>query len=259
MVMPTCYSAEPAKAIRGQPGVQPRIPGGHSRLVAAWPLKSRETPMQAVARTSESQVTGPKGEPMPSQSAARSVVLALAGLVLGAALSTGPAVGHLSTSSHVWKKHVKPKLKKDDTINQSNNPVNWTKLKEVPSGIADGVDDERPNAYSTYEKVGPTVSTETVIAPLDLSAGDYLVTGTAVIAKDSGDSLIATCWIEAHGEDLAETRAINTETAATFQVPITISATTRLEQPETLEFLCLSTGDEFDTRFISLSAVEVDL
>ena len=65
-------------------------------------------------------------------------LLALA-VVIVAAL-TGPAGAHKG-GSHIFKKHVLPKLQKAGTINSPDNPVDWTRLKGVPAGIADGVDD----------------------------------------------------------------------------------------------------------------------
>ena len=43
------------------------------------------------------------------------------------------------TTSHLWD-HFKG-LKVAGTINADTNPVDWTKLKGVPAGLADGVDD----------------------------------------------------------------------------------------------------------------------
>jgi hypothetical protein len=48
---------------------------------------------------------------------------------------------HVNESfKHLWKVHVKPKLAKEGTINAKKNPVSWTRLKHVPTGLADGVD-----------------------------------------------------------------------------------------------------------------------
>jgi len=65
-------------------------------------------------------------------------LLALA-VVIAAAL-VAPAGAHKG-GSHIFKKHVLPKLQNPGTINSPNNPVDWTRLKGVPAGIADGVDD----------------------------------------------------------------------------------------------------------------------
>ncbi len=52
----------------------------------------------------------------------------------------GQAAAHDSgTTSHLWE-HFKG-LKVAGTINADTNPVDWTKLKGVPAGLADGVDD----------------------------------------------------------------------------------------------------------------------
>jgi hypothetical protein len=62
-------------------------------------------------------------------------------LALIAAISFSPAGAHNTTVNHLWKAHIKPKLARAGTINKKNNPVNWTRLKNVPAGIADGDDD----------------------------------------------------------------------------------------------------------------------
>ncbi|MDQ4028307.1 MAG: hypothetical protein M3214_09705 [Actinomycetota bacterium] len=71
----------------------------------------------------------------------RSVVMGL-GLILVGALLVAPVGAHVKKEfGHLWKKHIKPKLAAPGTINKAKNPVNWTKLKHVPSGFADGTDD----------------------------------------------------------------------------------------------------------------------
>ena len=65
-------------------------------------------------------------------------LLALSALIVAALI--GPAGAHKS-GAHIWKKHVRPKLQKPGTINTASNPVDWTKLKNVPAAFADGVDD----------------------------------------------------------------------------------------------------------------------
>jgi hypothetical protein len=72
---------------------------------------------------------------------ARSVVMGL-GLVLVGALLVTPVRAHVKKEfGHLWKKHIKPKLSSPGTINKAKNPLNWTKLKNVPAGFADGTDD----------------------------------------------------------------------------------------------------------------------
>ena len=75
-------------------------------------------------------------------SSRRSSVLTgvLVATLLVAASVVGRAAAHDSgTTSHLWE-HFKA-LKVAGTINADTNPVDWTKLKGVPGGLADGVDD----------------------------------------------------------------------------------------------------------------------
>jgi hypothetical protein len=72
---------------------------------------------------------------------ARSVVGGL-GLILVGALLVAPVGAHVKKEfGHLWKRHIKPKLAAPGTINKAKNPLNWTKLKNVPAGFADGTDD----------------------------------------------------------------------------------------------------------------------
>ena len=65
-------------------------------------------------------------------------LLALSALIAAALI--GPAGAHKS-AGHIWKAHIRPKLQNPGTINTATNPVDWTKLKGVPAGLADGTDD----------------------------------------------------------------------------------------------------------------------
>jgi hypothetical protein len=65
----------------------------------------------------------------------------LTSVVVGGIL-LAPVSAHVSDKfGHLWKVHIKPKLVKQGTINANKNPVNWTRLKNVPAGFADGTDD----------------------------------------------------------------------------------------------------------------------
>lgn len=57
------------------------------------------------------------------------------------------------TTSHLWNDHIKP-MKQPGTINTATNPVDWTKLKGVPAGLADGIDDGVEGAGFGLNKVG---------------------------------------------------------------------------------------------------------
>lgn len=68
-------------------------------------------------------------------------IFLVAGLVIGLLLIS-PAGAHISGSfSHLFNQHIKPKFANPGVINDTDNPVDWTRLKNVPGGIADGVDD----------------------------------------------------------------------------------------------------------------------
>ena len=65
-------------------------------------------------------------------------LLALSALIVASLASTA---GAHKGAGHIWKVHIRPKLQNPGTINNPVNPVDWTKLKNVPAGFADGIDD----------------------------------------------------------------------------------------------------------------------
>jgi hypothetical protein len=69
-----------------------------------------------------------------------SAALVIAGFTIGLLFIT-PAGAHISDSvDHLFNVHIKPRLANPGTINGAGNPADWTKLKNVPAGFADGVD-----------------------------------------------------------------------------------------------------------------------
>lgn len=73
--------------------------------------------------------------------AVRSIMLVAVGVLVGGLL-LAPVSAHVNKKfGHLWKIHIKPKLARDGTINAPKNPVDWTRLKNVPAGFADGADD----------------------------------------------------------------------------------------------------------------------
>jgi hypothetical protein len=50
-----------------------------------------------------------------------------------------PVDSHEGSTTHLWNAHIQP-MGVAGTINTASNPVHWTKLKGVPNGLADGVD-----------------------------------------------------------------------------------------------------------------------
>jgi hypothetical protein len=64
-----------------------------------------------------------------------------AAMLLGIILLAPGARAHVGgTFSHLWNQHIKPRLATPGTLNAAGNPVDWTKLKGVPAGFADGQD-----------------------------------------------------------------------------------------------------------------------
>jgi hypothetical protein len=71
----------------------------------------------------------------------RSAAVMVACVLVGNTL-LAPVSAHVNESfKHLWKNHIKPKLSGPGTINAKKNPVEWTKLKNVPADFADGTDD----------------------------------------------------------------------------------------------------------------------
>jgi hypothetical protein len=71
----------------------------------------------------------------------RSVSLVVVGVLFGALL-LAPVSAHVNDKfGHLWKKHIKPKLATPGKLNKPKNPVDWTRLKNVPAAFADGTDD----------------------------------------------------------------------------------------------------------------------
>src|SRR5215216_3973095 len=69
---------------------------------------------------------------------ARAATLVAVSVLLAGAIA-GTASGGTSGWEQVWDQ-IKPLLSDPGTINNPDNPVHWTKLKGVPAGFADGLD-----------------------------------------------------------------------------------------------------------------------
>jgi hypothetical protein len=63
--------------------------------------------------------------------------VALVSIVALTALLASPAGANVTSSfRHLWREHIKPKLAREGTFNAPSNPVDWTRLKNVPLGEA---------------------------------------------------------------------------------------------------------------------------
>jgi hypothetical protein len=65
--------------------------------------------------------------------------IVVAGALAVAMAASGVGAHDDGTTSHLWLDHIKP-MRVAGTINDPANPVDWTKLKNVPAEIADGND-----------------------------------------------------------------------------------------------------------------------
>jgi hypothetical protein len=73
--------------------------------------------------------------------------VALVSIVALTALLASPAGADVTSSfRHLWRQHIKPKLAREGTFNAPSNPVDWSQLKNVPAGFADGTDNEAANS-----------------------------------------------------------------------------------------------------------------
>jgi hypothetical protein len=70
---------------------------------------------------------------------ARAMTIVAAGAMAVAMAAPGAGAHDDGTTSHLWLDHIKP-MKIAGTINDPANPVDWTKLKGVPAGFVDGID-----------------------------------------------------------------------------------------------------------------------
>ncbi|MFN2490096.1 MAG: hypothetical protein ABR529_10220 [Actinomycetota bacterium] len=66
---------------------------------------------------------------------------------------------------------LKDKLAAQGVINQSSNPLDWSRLKNVPAGLADGVDGSGPTAYAHVKSDGMLISASNVVDVAVLGGG----------------------------------------------------------------------------------------
>ncbi|MEX2204363.1 MAG: hypothetical protein WD965_09785 [Actinomycetota bacterium] len=109
-------------------------------------------------------------------------------MTIGLLLIT-PALAHVDGFRHLWNDHIKPKLANPGTINNARNPVDWTKLKNVPAGFADGVDDSGAGGGGLG---AITVRTASVaIAGADAHNGAYVLDS---VSRDCNPGETAISW-----------------------------------------------------------------
>jgi hypothetical protein len=71
-----------------------------------------------------------------TRESSRTLVLVTAAILAGSVMLT-PATAHVTEDFlHLWSDHIRPRLSTPGTLNSATNPVDWTKLKNVPSNVA---------------------------------------------------------------------------------------------------------------------------
>jgi hypothetical protein len=68
--------------------------------------------------------------------------VALVSIVVTAVVLASPAGADVTSSfRHLWREHIRPKLAKQGTFNAATNPVDWSRLKNVPIGNSGVIND----------------------------------------------------------------------------------------------------------------------
>lgn len=88
-----------------------------------------------------------------------------------------------SDHQHDNRYYTESELRTGGTLNSPGNPVAWTKLSGVPSGFADGVDDDTNTTYSAgtaLSLTGTTLNVDLGTSGTQAATGDHLHTGDYV-------------------------------------------------------------------------------
>lgn len=128
---------------------------------------------------------------------ARGLSIVIAGALAVAMGATGVGAHDDGTTGHLWLDHLKP-MKVAGTLNDSTNPVDWTRLQGVPADIADGKDAGVESAGFGLKKLVSMFYVDTATIQRKLTRGCAAGQALRAIAQ-SGDP---TCGTGAHGESL---------------------------------------------------------
>jgi hypothetical protein len=93
---------------------------------------------------------------------ARVLTLVVAGALAVATAAPGVGAHDDGTTAHLWTGHLEP-MGVPGTINDAANPVDWTKLKNVPPQVADGNDKGVESAGLGLLKFGSLFSVDPAV------------------------------------------------------------------------------------------------
>ena len=151
------------------------------------------------------------------------------------ALGLSPAGAHVNSRfGHLWGSHIKPKLARPGTLNAAGNPVNWTKLKSVPSHVRNG--------HKAITKAPPGQHANETMT-LNLPRGSYVIFAKAY-AFTLGDGVHqVNCSLDA-GADQDDTNTTVAKPSGSEFVNEVISqhVTHTFTSPGTVTFRCDTTS-----------------
>lgn len=182
-------------------------------------------------------------------------LLPLVGCVAIAVALVGPAGADVTTSfRHLWVDHLRPRLADAGTINDPANPLDWTRLKNVPSTLADGED----NKPVVHVRNAPR---STVDDPRDITffasfpKGTFLLEGVFEIDRLSmGDTESGHCELKT--STTLDSRGFRSPPVGS--VSVSLRSVAVFNTPATVAVKCSVTGE--DPYYVEgrLTATEIE-
>ncbi len=170
----------------------------------------------------------------------RAATLVLTGVLVGAIVA-GPVAANAGNGyAPIWK-FVKSKLSKAGTLNGANNPVDFTRLKNVPAGFADGVDDV--GALGTFHVVNDSDIVDGGIA----QNGAYALEDVEVFCDPGETAISGNAYYHVDLNGAAQGGADDME--------VTIASLERVSQGGAEGYLAWGGNDSGDDRLLILEVL----